>query len=338
MTPPDFWRSRRTALFWIFCPVLWPLSLIYRLVTFLRWKLTTATRVSIPVFCVGNLTMGGEGKTPTCLALYDLIKALDPKQVPHFISRGYRGSLKDCTWVNIENHTAREVGDEALLLAQKGPCWIGRNRAKAAQAAQKIGATCVILDDGFQNPTLAKDFSIIVLDGAAGIRNGCVFPLGPLRETVASGLSRAHAVVTIGPNKSDLLQRFQELNQNLIVVTASITADTNQNSIFKEKDFIAFAGIGRPQKFYDTLIALGASLKKTMDFPDHHFYTPQDIKILEKLSQDFNAPLVTTEKDYVKLDAAFKDKVMVLRISLVDLEKNDSLMTSIREVLYPLCD
>lgn len=303
MQAPDFWQQRGLV-----STVLLPLGGLYSLAGRLRPLLTHQGRVAVPVICVGNLTAGGTGKTPTVLSLLTLVRGFGWQ--PAAVTRGYGGREEGPLQVDLARHSAKDVGDEALLLAAAAPTFVARHRLAGAKAAVAAGATMILLDDGFQNPTLHKDLSLLVVDGAVGFGNGRVLPAGPLREPVARGLARADAVLVIGPPQAGLLAQLQGHK----VLTASLVPQNAAD--FAGKDCLAFAGIGRPTKFFDSLRAAGARLRDTVAFPDHHPYSEAELAALADRAQQLGAPLVTTEKDAMRLSPAWRHKVRTLKVAL----------------------
>lgn len=309
MRAPDFWRADPRGLGPLWSFLLWPLSLIWRLgAAWRRWR-EQPERLGLPVICVGNLVVGGAGKTPTVLALAERLNARG--LTVHIVSRGYGGTERGPLRVDPERHTAAEVGDEALLLARAAPTWIGRDRVATATAAQSAGAEMLLLDDGFQDPGIAKDLSLLVVDGDYAFGNGRILPAGPLRESVASGIKRADAILLIGPEaaspphpiKQPLL-RAQIRPLPVPELTANLPA-------------VAFAGIGRPEKFFATLEEIGCRLVSARAFPDHHSYRAGEIASLLAEAQAAGARLVTTEKDWVRLDRQARTQIPFLPIALV---------------------
>ena len=270
----------------------------------IAWKAqkTQPYRAGIKVVCVGNLTAGGSGKTPVAMALAQILLAQDKKTF--FVTRGYGGSTSGPTEVTAIS-TAAEMGDEALLLARVAPTIVAHDRAQGAILAVARGAEVIVMDDGHQNFTLAKDLSLIVVDGQSGFGNGLMIPAGPLREPVAQGLSRADAVIIVGHGTPDL-QGYTGP-----VVRAQMTP--RQNALRGQRVF-AFAGIGRPEKFASSLKEAGANVIGTQFFADHHVFRADEIKNLRRRAA--GAQLITTEKDYVRLSAAQREGVAVLEVGI----------------------
>lgn len=283
-----------------------PLSWVYGAVAALRRQPRKPYRGNVPVICVGNLTVGGTGKTPTVCALVELLK---PKVV-HIVTRGYKSQIKRGVHrVNPNTDNALVVGDEPLLLAWRAPCWIAPDRAEGIRHAQAAGAQVIIMDDGFQNPSVAKDFSLVVVDTDVHYGNNKLLPAGPLREPVDTALPRADAIVAIGtkpytgPAPCPVWHAYIRPKQTGLDLRGARV--------------VAFAGIGRPQKFFQTLQDMGAQILDKYSFPDHATY---DTKILSRIvnrAQSQDALVVTTEKDAVKLPKAFLGKISTVQIELV---------------------
>lgn len=209
-------------------------------------------------------------------------------------------------------HTSSDVGDEPLLLAKTAPTWIAQDRVEGAKAAIAQGAEIIIMDDGFQNPSLHKDISLLVVDGSYGFGNGKLLPAGPLRERLDNAFSRSNAVILIGNDTHNIAA---SLPDDLPLVNASITPHHSAAS-WKDTSVIAFAGIGNPQKFFDTLQSIGAKIHVTYDFPDHYPYKKANLETLLEDAKRYNARLITTEKDWVRLPKAYQDKIFHLPITL----------------------
>ncbi len=308
MRTPGFWYAKRGAA----AAMLWPLSLLWGTGAALRRWRSIPVKVPVPVLCVGNLVAGGAGKTPVVM---DLVTRLRTRGVvAASLSRGHGGRLAGPLPVDPVHHTAREVGDEPLLLSRHHPAWIGRDRVAAASAMAAAGIQAIILDDGFQNPALHKDLSLIVVDGRDGFGNGLVMPAGPLREPVADGLARASAIVVMGEGPG--LAAARAVPGGLPVPTARLVPDAAAAARLCGRRVLAFAGIGTPAKFFATLRAIGAQVVAERGFADHHPYRPADLDGLARQAMAADALLVTTEKDAMRLPPNWADKVDTLPVTL----------------------
>ena len=298
MRPPAFWSEdagRSSAA--LTRALLSPLGVIYAFLTARRMRAATPAPAPAPVICVGNLTVGGTGKTPIALSVLEAARRLGRK--PAALSRGHGGRLRGPLRVETGLHSARDVGDEPLLLARRGPAYVDPGRVAGAGLAAAEGADLIVMDDGHQNPNLEKTLSLVVVDAQAGWGPGPVLPAGPLREPVAAGLARADAVVVMVP-APDFDPDYAALQLDALEVPV-LKAWLEPEAAPPPGPLLAFAGIGRPQKFYDALTAHGAELADTASFPDHHVFTRGEIERLADLAASYSARLVTTEKDWVRL-------------------------------------
>ncbi len=294
LEPPAWWYGKTPRA----AHALWPVSAIYGALVERRFRKAKPYRSALPVICVGNFTMGGAGKTPVSLKLAALLQAAGHN--PGFLTRGYGGSERGPHLVQ-EADSADQVGDEPLLLARAAPTVVSRDRPAGAKLLQSLHVDAIIMDDGFQNPSIKKDFSIVVVDGGAGIGSGRVFPLGPLRGRLAFQLSMTGAVVVLGggADGDDALRFLNDRSPTPPVFKARIVAAAGEG--LRERRVVAFCGIGRPAKFFETLHEAGAAIVKARSFPDHHPYTEADARLLLGEAKALKAALITTEKDAARL-------------------------------------
>lgn len=293
----------RAPGWWQAAPGLWatllqPFASLYGGIVVRRWKKTRGHRASVPVLCIGNLTAGGSGKTPVAIAVAKLLVELGER--PFFLTRGYGGSVSGPYRVQPDQDTAMYVGDEPLLLARQAPTVVCADRVAGTEAAIADGASIVIMDDGFQNPSLRKDLSIVVVDGEAALGNERVMPAGPLRAPLAYQLERTDILLVLGAgsNADPLIETVKRLGKPVL---RGMLKPDGETAWLVKQTIIAFAGIGRPQKFFATLSNLRAVLAEQHAFPDHHSFTDLDAEMLLGAADRHHALLVTTEKDWVRL-------------------------------------
>lgn len=309
MRAPRFWESGRGSLAG---PLLAPAAAVWTAVTRRRLARGTWAAAERPVICVGNLTVGGTGKTPAVIAIVERLAAR--RLAVAVVTRGYGGRLVGPVRVEPGRHGADEVGDEALLMAGWAPVWVGRDRAAAAHQAVEAGAEVVVLDDGFQNPGLAKDVSVVVVDAEQGFGNGRVVPAGPLREPVADGLARADLVLLVGETPGRLVAEHPALGRLPMMTGRIVPLATGMP--WQGLRVLAFAGIGRPEKAFATLRGLGAEVVQTRSFGDHEPYGRTILERLATEARSLGAQLVTTEKDAVRLPDDFRRQVLVLPVRM----------------------
>lgn len=318
---PRFWAERGLPAR-LLAPVSWLVAEAARL----RQQGVEPHRAGVPVICVGNLVAGGAGKTPVAL---DLLKRLSAggKKV-YALTRGYGGREAGPLLVDPERHDWRAVGDEALLLARVAPTVVSRDRIEGAALAEAEGAEAIVMDDGFQNPLLHKDLNLLVVDGGAGLGNGMVMPSGPLRERPDAAFKRADAVIILGEDKTRLSGK---LPRGLPLLQADLTPPPEAASQSGRR-LLAFAGIGRPAKFFDSLRATGAEVVAAAGFPDHHPYRESELSLLIKKGYELDAQPITTEKDLVRIPAGYADEIECFPITL-RWRDSDRLWTLLENIL-----
>ena len=300
MREPWFWRSRSLTASAV-AGALSPLALAYDAAQRLRWVITSPQDAGGPVICIGNATLGGVGKTPFAIMVRTLLKNAGTEA--WFLTRGYGGSLRGPVAVSADAHNAVDAGDEALLLAQAGNTVISHNRPDGARLAFESGARAVIMDDGYQNPTLKKTLSILLIDGADPHGNGRIFPAGPLREPIDRARARAGIVVAI-----------QRSGDKRIINDTDFNAWLEPASDVQPQRVVAFTGIGVPSKFFTTLSKAGFDVTQKIPFSDHHYFSEQELAALRRLAGKEKAALITTEKDFMRVPADFRQETLVLPV------------------------
>ncbi|MEM1037151.1 MAG: tetraacyldisaccharide 4'-kinase [Pseudomonadota bacterium] len=312
MREPRFWAadldpySRESAP--LTRVLLSPLSWIYAKATAQKIARTTPYQAGVPVICVGNLTAGGVGKSPVVSTIRQRLRTATGLRIAT-LSRGYGGSEKGPLRVDTTSHTARQVGDEPLMLAASGESWIGVDRAEAGAAMVEVGVEAILMDDGHQNPGLYKDLSLIVVDTQARFGNGYVIPKGPLREPITKGLARADAVIVMG--EGPIPEELNGFDKPILRAKIKPCAPAPQGPL------VAFAGIGRPEKLFDSLTSQGGDVRDAIPFPDHHPYRADDLKWLRELASDHSAQLITTEKDYARLPEIDRSGILTFPVEAV---------------------
>lgn len=306
--------------------LLSPFAGIYGAVA--AWRLKSpGQKAGVPVVCVGNLTIGGAGKTPAALTLGRLLLA--ERKRPFFLTRGYGGRLPGPVRVDPAVHRAADVGDEPLLLAELAPTIVARDRVAGAKAARRGGANVIVMDDGFQNPALAKDLAMLVVDGRRAIGNGRIVPAGPLRAPLAVQVARAQAVLVVGTAGAGAASIVEiARRRGVAIFHGRLEPDRAILEALGRRRVLAFAGIADPEKFYLTLSEAGIAVAEHASFPDHHRYTAADARALMARADAANLLLLTTEKDYARFAgdaslAALAARANVLRVQLKVEEETD---------------
>ncbi|MGO4525243.1 tetraacyldisaccharide 4'-kinase [Microvirga sp. 2MCAF35] len=314
MRAPRFWWHPSPTLP---ANLLRPASIVYTSIAARRMR-RPGEKADLPVVCIGNFTAGGAGKTPTVLAVARILEAAG--ESPAFLSRGYGGSLLGPVQVRTPEHTAADVGDEPILLSRTARTIVSRDRPAGARLAYEAGATVVIMDDGLQNPSLIKDCAIAVVDGATGIGNGLPLPAGPLRAPMDVQWPAIDAVLIIGDGEPGRKVGEEAGRRDKRVFEARLEPPPEAAQPLEGRKVLAFAGIGRPGKFFETLRACGAVVEAAHSFPDHHRYTAAELTTLQNEAEARGLTAVTTEKDFARI-AAVRDTrawpdLMVLPVRL----------------------
>lgn len=313
MKTPNFWNSKNFV-----SNLLLPLSFIYGFLRFLDVFFSKEYKSNnLKIICIGNITAGGNGKTPVAIEIGKILR----ENNIHFayLSKGYKGRIKNFTKVDLTKHSPIDVGDEPLILAKYNDTFICKNRKEALmKLSENYDYKYIIMDDGFQNPTIFKDKSIVVVDGKNGIGNGRLLPSGALRETISSAIKRASFFIIVNKDETNF---FEKINNKKEIINASIQEE-NKNC-GKDK-YIAFCGLGKPQKFFDSLKKANYNVIKEIVFEDHYCYKDKDLKQIFDIAEKNNAKVITTEKDFVKLTNNYKGKVEILKINVM-FENKDRL-------------
>jgi tetraacyldisaccharide 4'-kinase len=315
--PRFWWREKPTLL----ARLLQPLGFIYGRITLRRMR-QPGTEAGLPVICVGNFIAGGAGKTPTAIAIANLLAERGEK--PFVLMRGYGGRLTGPVEVDPDRHRAADVGDEPLLMARHARTVIARDRVAGARLARGLGATAVVMDDGLQNPSLVKQLKLAVVDGSSGAGNGLCLPAGPLRAPLTDQMSEADAVIVIGPGEAGERVAAVARAQRKPIITATLKPADAAIARLRGQKVVALSGIGRPEKFAATLREAGASIVAEQAHGDHHAYGQVDIAAALAAAHEHGALVATTEKDWTKLAPLWPEEAcgsrVVVPVSLVFAE------------------
>lgn len=319
MKAPSFWSHKG-----MISSALLPLSALYNSLSALRTKASSPYQANIPVICVGNITSGGTGKTPVTAFIATLLHNQGYKVA--ILSRGYGGTQKKPLKVAFAKHAASLVGDEPLLLSQFADVIISRNRAEGARYIEDHGGyDVIVMDDGMQNPQLAKDAVLTVFDGAIGVQNNRILPAGPLRQSLSSAMPSTDLVMINGQDATSLCDHLG----NLPCVSFDLAPAPSEVEKMLQGPVFAFAGIGRPKRFFDTLKNQGYQLAGSKGFGDHYQYQETDLADLSQLAKATGARLITTEKDWVRLPKDWQDQVAYLPVRLQISEKDVTVILSV---------
>ena len=308
---PWFWREKTFAAR-LAASSLTPLGATYNAVQKLQWRMTHTAPAPLPVICVGNANVGGVGKTPFAIMLSDLMHKA--QLTPHFLTRGFGGELRGPVRVDAAAHTAFDVGDEALLLSRHAPTWVARNRLAGANEAMRQNADLVIMDDGFQNPSLEKTFSFLLIRNDPDTLQARVLPAGPMREPLAQALTRADCEVVI---KSTRDEKIDDALTDLSPTRPTFSCWLEPDGDDLPSRVIAFCGIGAPVRFFETLKRLPTTVAAHFSFPDHHPYTAGELARLHQLADKENAVLLTTQKDFYRLAKEEREGIRYLPVKMV---------------------
>lgn len=323
LTSPSYWKSRHNPISLLFFPI----SVLYQLGSKIRKLFSVPYRAKIPVVCVGNLTVGGGGKTPLVMTLAEKLSQNGVNV--HVTTRGYGGYLLGPVLVEPDKHVSAEVGDEPLLLARLVPTWVAKNRTSGIKAAEEAGADLVLLDDGLQNPTFKKDFKIVCLNEYYKFGNKRVFPAGPLRETLSEGFKDVKAICYYG-DETKWLKRY---SSEIPIHICHHQMDEKLLSSLKKTSLIAFSGIETPDKFFEFLRESNLDVIEKKAFPDHYEYTEDDVKELLQMASDKGARLVTTLKDWIRLDSENRQKITPVMTNIA-CDSMDSLVKEIMDLRH----
>lgn len=312
--PPFWWEQPDWRAY-----ALYPFSAIYGAVA--KHRMVSARRepIALPVLCVGNFTVGGTGKTPVAIALARQAARMGRK--PGFLSRGHGGSFSEPRIVDPSHDSARQVGDEPLLLAEAAPVAVTANRVAGARLLIDCGCDFLIMDDGFQSARIHIDYALLVVDGRRGLGNGHVIPGGPMRAPLLAQLRMADALLKMGEGEAadPVVRMASRANKPVFEAFAR----PRQPEVFSGRRFLAFAGIGDPRKFFDTVRAAGGDVVQSRAFPDHHAFTEEDFDDLARLAETEGLEPITTAKDAARLRhgtaaaQAFLERLVVLEIDAI---------------------
>jgi len=312
---PKFWDEKKNSFLFI---LLYPLSILYYLIVEIKKKIYTPQKFNIPIICVGNIYIGGTGKTSAAI---EIAKILNQFKKICFLTKGYgRKSNKDIylNELNISNQNSEDTGDEALLLNKFGHVYISNNRLEAIKNIIKLGYDAIILDDGFQDHLIFKNINILCFDSKNWIGNNNLIPAGPLREPLTS-IKEANFIIIKGEKNQIIEKKIKTISPNVEIIYAENRIENIET--LKNKNFIAFTGIGNPYSFFNALMDSNIKIIKQIIYPDHFQFTEKNYKTLFQEAENNNCNLITTEKDWVRIKEQFKDKVYYTKLSTLLIGK-----------------
>ena len=329
MLAPKFWYPEKSEKS-ISSTALIPLGYMYALLSKFRMLQSVQKHFDIPIVCIGNLNVGGTGKTPTTISAAQFL--IEKGYDVHVVSRGYGGTVKGPLLINDKEYSANEVGDEALMLSAFAPTWVADKRSAGIKNAISEGAEIILLDDGFQDPSFYKDLSILTVNAKKGFGNKRCIPAGPLRETLSSGLKRADVLISIGAESSQ--KNFKKIYKryiNLPIAIANLEV-LNTGISWENMKVVAFAGIAHPENFFEALRAQGADIVRCQSLSDHQKLSSTLMKRLIEGARAENAQLVTTEKDFVRIPSELQCYFNVLEVNL-EIEDEKFLVKKLKSIL-----
>jgi tetraacyldisaccharide 4'-kinase len=312
---PKFWDEKKNSFLSI---LLYPLSIIYYLIVLIKKKISTQQKFNIPIVCVGNIYIGGTGKTSAAI---EIAKILNQFKKVCFLTKGYgRKSKRDIflNELNIPNQKAEDTGDEALLLNKFGHVYISNNRAEAINTIIKLKYEVIILDDGFQDHQIFKNLNILCFDSKNWVGNNNLIPSGPLREPLTS-IKEANFIIVKGEKNQTIEKEVKKINPNIEIIYTENKIENIET--LKNKNFIAFTGIGNPYSFFNALLDHNVKIIKQIVYPDHFQFTEKNYKVLSKEAENNKCNLLTTEKDYVRINNNFKEKIYYTKLNALLIEK-----------------
>ena len=327
MREPGFWHRPSSFV----SLLLLPLGVLYGAVAARRLQ-REGLDAGVPVLCIGNYHVGGAGKTPTVLALTKMLRDLG--ETPVVLSRGYGGRLHGPVKVDPDRHAAADIGDEPLMMARTVPVVVARDRISGVALARSQGASVILMDDGFQNPAIAKDASLIVIDGDRGLGNGLVFPAGPLRAPLPPQLARTDALIVVGDGDAAKAVAADIVARGKPVLSAHLKPEDASVAALRGKRVLAFAGIGDPGRFFRTLRASGIDVVRERAFPDHHPFSKSEIETLAAEAKRNALTLVTTEKDLARLRGSERAEGIVPFPVTLEFDDAAGLRTFLSERLF----